>query len=231
MKTTVTLMLSALLLFFIGGFAFAEDPAPAPEPAPDGGEAAPPPDAPQPPDQGGGEEEDGMKILRETRQLMDGLASELLPNVNDPAKLQKAQEDEKAVVANLDKIIKMIIDQGAEEQPKKQEEEQQQEKSEEEKKKEEEKKQQNPQNSGKKEEKKEQPSDQPPKKAGKNPRGKGGADEGTFEGREADEWGLLPEKEYEESATVRTTVAPKGYESLVERFRRTIAREGARIPK
>lgn len=169
-----------------------------------------------------------MTLLKETNDLMRDLAENLLPNVNAPEKLQKAQENEKVVVKNLDALIKMILDQGAEEQQKKEEQQQQQQQQEQQQK--EQKKQQNPQNSGKKQEQKQQQQGKPTKPGG-NPKGKGGPEEGEFVGREANEWGLLPEREYSDTATVGTGIAPKGYEDLLERFRRTIAREGTRLPK
>ena len=168
-----------------------------------------------------------MAILKETNDLMRELAESLLPNVNAAENLQKAQKHEEAVVKNLDALIKMILDQGAEEQQKKEQEQQQQQQQQQK----EQQKQQNPQNSGKKQQQKQQQQMSKNPKAGKNPQGRGGAEEGQFEGGNADEWGLLPERQYEDTATVGTAIAPKGYEELLARFRRTIAREGTRLPR
>jgi hypothetical protein len=262
MKTALTLTLGALMLVFVAGVAFAEDPQTAPPPekaaappekaapdkaapdkaAPADDKTAPKPEekaktepAPPAPDKpkdpaanGGGEEKDGMKILKETQDLMKQLAETLLPNVNKADNIKVAQDKEKNVVKNFDALIKMIIDQGAEEQQQQQQQEQQQEQKEQK----EGEKQKNPQNSGKKEEKKSQPG-QPKPQAGKqpkgNPFGKGGPDDSTFEGNDKNEWGLLPDREYKESVTVGGTIVPRGYETLLERFRRTIGREGLKV--
>lgn len=177
----------------------------------------------------------GMALLEESHALMKELATADLPlgNVGE-----QTQQKEQKIVKNMDDLIQLILDQDAEEVD-----------DEGEKKdsdcpscQESEKEQSDPQNSGK-QDSQEQPGQASGQQAettqaqsntpSGNPTGEKFDDSknSAFEGTKADEWGLLPEREYKEIRSATRTEVPKGYDELLERFRRTMAREGARLPK
>jgi hypothetical protein len=166
-----------------------------------------------------------MALLDESHVLMRELALEDLPlgRVGD-----ETQNKQRRIISNLDTLIQMVLDMGAEEVGGEDEEEGEKG----------EKGQKNPENSGKSSSKPsgipggEEPAAMAGGTASGKPKGnKYGDVNKESEGKKADEWGLLPGREFKESRMSGKTVVPKGYDELLERFRRTIAREGARLPK
>ena len=186
-----------------------------------------PPQPGQPSQEDGGQ--DPLALLDESHGLMRELALEDLPLGRVGGKTQNKQE---RIISNLDTLIQIILDANAEEVGG-EDEEKEKEKGGKGK-----KGQSDPQNSGKSSSKPsgkpggEEPAAMAGGKAGGNPKGNeyGDVNEES-EGKKADEWGLLPGREFKESRMSGKTVVPKGYDELLELFRRVIAREGARLPK
>lgn len=182
-----------------------------------------PPQPGQPP-QGDGGQDPLMALLEQSHGLMRELALEDLPlgRVGD-----ETQNKQRRIISNLDTLIQMVLDMGAEQVGGEDEEEQKGEKG-----------QKNPENAGKSSSKPsgkpggEEPAAMAGGTASGNPKGNEYGDVNReSEGKKADEWGLLPGREFKESRMSGKTVVPKGYDELLELFRRVIAREGARLPK
>jgi hypothetical protein len=172
------------------------------------------------------EERDGMALLKEAQALMNDLAANRLP-LGDCG--EGVQKDQKRIISDFDALIRMILDNEAEQKsgkpdsssspsdpqtgnPKPS----------------------NPDNSKHdgqdigKVDKFGQPI--PATKPGGQPRGTRGPDGGLS--TDPNSWTVLPAaKEYNDTGMGASTVTVPGYEKLLERFRRTIAREGVRIPK
>jgi len=170
------------------------------------------------------EDNAGMALLTEVQALMKDLAENRLP-VGDCG--EAVQKDQKKIVDNLDALIKMILDQNAEQNGKPQD------------------------SSGSPQDPSPKPGPPPdnsePNKQDGGKLGKdgkpipsvtpgGGSTGGTAtDGSDADikveDFSLLPPKEFGSTAMPKSGVTVPGYEKLLERFRITIAREAVRLPK
>ena len=171
--------------------------------------------------------QDGMALLEESHGLMKELAENDLP-VGNVGK--EVQNKEKKIIQNLDDLIQLVLDQEAEEIGDDDDQKQEGE-------------------DGKKGGKKGQSKPGASKPSGKtggeepaampgppsndpsgNPFGdKVGKLDEESEGRKADEWGLLPDADFERVRMTKKTVVPKGYDELLERFRRAVIKEGAKL--
>jgi len=167
------------------------------------------------------EDNAGMALLTEVQALMKDLAENRLP-VGDCG--EAVQKDQKKIVDNLDALIKMILDQNAE---------------------------QNGKPSGSPQDPSPKPGS-PPDNSGSNiqdggklgkdglpipgvkPGGNGRGDKAT-DGPDSDfkpeDISLLPPKEFASTDMPKSGVTVPGFEKLLERFRITIAREAVRLPK
>ena len=217
MKTLITLTLSTCMMLALTTSALA------------------PPQPGQPP--GEGDQPDGMALLEESHGLMKELAENDLPVGKVGAEVQNK---EKKLIQNLDDLIQLVLDQNAEEVG-----------GDDDKK----KKSASCEKCGEKGQSK--PGASKSGKSGKSgkPGGKPGGSEPAAmaggvssnpttgnpfgkkvgeldkesEGRKADEWGLLPEAEFERVRMAKKTIVPKGYDELLERFRRAVIKEGAKL--
>ncbi len=205
MKTLITLTLSTCMMLALTTSAFA------------------PPQPGQPPKEGS--QPDGMALLEESHGLMKELAENDLPvgNVGD-----EVQNKEKKIIQNLDDLIQLVLDQDAEEIGDDDDDQKQECES--------------CKKGGKKGQSKpgaskpsgktggEEPAAMAGSPATGNPKGNEfGELDKESEGSKADEWGLLPEAEFERVRMTKETIVPKGYDELVERFRRAVLKEGAKL--
>jgi len=185
-----------------------------------------PPQPGQPP--GEGDQPNGMVLLEESHGLMKELAENDLPVGKVGA---EEQNKEKKIIQNLDDLIQLVLDQNAEEvggdDDKK--------KKGAESKKGGAKGQSKPgaSKSGKGKPGGSEPANKPGVTS--NPvGGKGTGDkvskiDDASKAEKADEWGLLPEAEFKRVRMAKKTVVPKGYDELLERFRRAVIKEGAKL--
>ncbi len=172
--------------------------------------------------------QDGMALLEESHGLMKELAENDLP-VGNVGK--EVQNKEKKIIRNLDDLIQLVLDQEAEEISDDDDQKQEGEGG----KKGEDKKGQSKPGASKPSGKTggEEPAAMPGPPSNDpsgNPFGdKVGKLDEESEGRKADEWGLLPDADFERVRMTKKTVVPKGYDELLERFRRAVIKEGAKL--
>jgi hypothetical protein len=167
------------------------------------------------------EEKDGMALLQEAQALMKDLAENRLP-VGDCGK--GVQEDQKKIINDFDALIKMILDKNADQNSG-----QQSTSNSPPKPTSGNTKPQNPPNSGPNNGKINKPGQPAPaNKAGGNAIGSKPKEEPGSGFEPADL--PIPPKYFDPTDMPKGTVKVPGYDDLLDRFRRAIAREGLRLP-
>jgi TolA-binding protein len=158
-------------------------------------------------------ERSGADILRDAEQIMRELADEHLPN-EDVGKA--TQEKEEEVIKSLEELIEKILEQQARQR-------------------------QNQNGSeGKGSGQEQKPSRQPG--GGQEPapnvrldtptgnwQGSLGPSDDKSTARQKDEWGFLPDKDYDSTAEGASPDIPPGYKKLIERYRKVFANEAVKI--
>ncbi len=161
------------------------------------------------------EQRDGMKLLEEAHELMRELSETHLP-MGDVG--PDVQNDQRRIVRNLDDLVKMILDRGAETY-------------------------QDPQDGENRRDDGSSGQTKPDngKPGGPDPAPVRGAPSAGRGGKSGDDvtvppiehgkaWNpLLPDREYEDTRMPKDTKTVPAYRELLRRFRRTIAREAARL--
>jgi len=185
------------------------------------------------------EQKDGLEVLKSAEEKMRELAEEDLPNLKVG---KETQDKEEAVIQAFDELIQMIADAKAQQEQegqksKKGQQQQQQKQQQKDKQGEQEKKE------GEKQEGSEQSEqlggetpasmqmDTPPEPAGMATGQFGGPRDGRRDDKSKDEWGFLPDKDFDPTAKDKASKSPLGYQKLLNRFHDALNREERRFSR
>ncbi|MFH1549153.1 MAG: hypothetical protein ABIH04_01205 [Planctomycetota bacterium] len=205
------------LLTFATHIAAAQDPE---QPQPGETESAEEPEQPQPGEAEKEKKKNGLELLKKAERI----AREVSENHLRKQKVGKETQDkEEEIIKAFDDLIGYILDAQSQAQQQQQGQEGQQ-------------GQQGQQG---------QPSQQSGKPGGSKPSSMAGktsnpqkgkatgfqkpSGKGDSEGKQKEEWGFLPDKDFEATAREESSELPPGYQRLIERYRRVVITEMTKI--